>query len=199
MKTLSQNLQKHKSKNPAVRFLLNNFYEKLSLLLGSVESAKVLDAGCGEGFTVKRLGSQLKQSEIFGVDTSEEALNFAKDIAPKMNLKKGNIMQIPFQDSYFDLVLAIEVLEHLENPEKALSELKRVTKNYCIISVPNEPWFSWCNILRLKNVVRLGKNKEHINFWDKNEIVSLANEFFEVKEVVLPFPWIILLCKKKFC
>ncbi len=198
MKKLSQNMQKYKSKNPVVIWFLNNFYSELNLILNDLEKPKlVLDAACGEGFTIQKLKNQFKSSEIFGVDKSENALKTAKSIAPEMTIKKGLIEEIPFKADSFDLVLALEILEHLSEPKKGLKELNRVTKKYCVISVPNEPWFSWCNVLRLKNISRIGKNKEHLNFWNKNESIALISRFFEIKKVATPFPWVMLLCEKK--
>jgi ubiquinone/menaquinone biosynthesis C-methylase UbiE len=193
----SQNLQKYESKNPLLCLLLNRFYQEVNKVLKEIEPPKrVLDAGCGEGFAIQKLGKHFSKANIFGIDKSETALKIAKSIAPKMKTKKARIESIPFEDNYFDLVLALEVLEHIENPEKGLKEIRRVCRNHCIVSVPNEPWFSLCNVLRLKNLRRLGKNEEHLHFWNKKESIELIRKFFEIKKVSTSFPWVIFLCKK---
>lgn len=197
MEKQSQNLQKYKSKNPVVILLLNNFYKEINLILRDLEKPKrVLDAACGEGFAVQKIGNMLAGADIFGLDKSEDVLNIAKSVAVQMTTKKGRIENIPFESNKFDLVFALEILEHLKNPEQGLKEINRVCKKYCIISVPNEPWFSWCNVIRLKNVKRLGRNKEHVNFWGKKEIVELVGKHFKIKKIRAPFPWTIILCKK---
>ena len=95
------------------------------------------------------------------------------------------------------MVICTEVLEHLENPELALMELKRVSKKYILLSVPNEPFFMLANLLRGKNISRWGNDIEHINHWSfwsfqsfiKSKGVNIAKKFF-------PFPWTIVLVLK---
>jgi len=65
------------------------------------------------------------------------------DINPKSELiKKEDIQKLSFEDKSFDIVLCQEVLEHLPNPIKAIAELKRVSREKIIITVPNEPFFT---------------------------------------------------------
>jgi len=59
------------------------------------------------------------------------------------NIEKQDIQDLDYDDNSFDIVLALEVLEHVPDPIEAISELKRVAKKQLIISVPNEPWFSF--------------------------------------------------------
>jgi len=67
----------------------------------------------------------------------------AADIEPKLKeIKKENIEKLSFKDKSFDVVMCLEVLEHTENPLKAIDELKRVAKKQIIISVPYEPFFT---------------------------------------------------------
>lgn len=65
------------------------------------------------------------------------------DILPKNELiKKEDAQNLSFKDKSFDIVLCQQVLEHVPNPIKAISELKRVTKKQLIITVPYEPFFT---------------------------------------------------------
>lgn len=66
------------------------------------------------------------------------------DLFPNHKLiKKEDIQDLSFKNKSFDIVLCQEVLEHVEDPIKAISELKRITKKQLIISVPNEPFFTF--------------------------------------------------------
>lgn len=77
------------------------------------------------------------------------------DLNPRhKTIKKQDIRNLSFKDNSFDIVLCQQVLEHIDEPVKAILELKRVYKNQLIISVPNEPFFT---ILRL-----FSWEKEHL-------------------------------------
>jgi ubiquinone/menaquinone biosynthesis C-methylase UbiE len=95
---------------------------------------KILDVGCGTGALMKELRPF---GNVYGLDFSEEAIHFCKQRGEK-NLFLGSITKIPFPDNYFDAVVALDVLEHVEDDTKALSEIRRVLKNggTAVIFVP---------------------------------------------------------------
>jgi len=88
--------------------------------------SKILDIGCGTGFNLKNL-SKNGYSNTIGLDISLLALNFAnkKGVNP---LVAGNSNHLPFTDSIFDLLLALDMLEHVENDNLTLEEIFRITK-----------------------------------------------------------------------
>lgn len=93
------------------------------------ESKTVLDIGCQDLL-------------FYNLIKNKHGVTLA-DIDPKNELiKKEDIQKLSFKDKSFDIVLCQEVLEHLPNPIKAISELKRVSKEKIIITVPNEPFFT---------------------------------------------------------
>jgi len=99
---------------------------------------KFLDCGCGTGKYVEALSSRFN-IDIYGIEYLEDKLNQAKLINPQLRIKKGDIEKIDFPDSYFDVVLLNEVLEHIPNEKKALNEIFRVlkTNGKLIIFSPN--------------------------------------------------------------
>ena len=192
-KNQSRNYKKYNSKNPLMSIVISNFLKNLKETitpLGNIHS--VIDIGCGEGFVI----NYLDLPDITGVDISRDALRIAKDKTQKCNLCTGNVYDLSFKKDSFDLVIAAEVLEHLEKPDSALQEIRRISKNYCIFSVPNEPYFCIMNFLRGKNLTRLGNDIEHVQNWGSGEFVKLIQTYFEVLEVRKPFPWTMVLCKK---
>ena len=141
------NYIKHTSKNPLQRFLIERFFSSLVSLAKPLKAKKVLDAGCGEGFSLNKLIINNVGEELEGIENSKEAIILGKKLFPKAKVKLGSVYDLPYKTNYFDLVLCTEVLEHLENPQKALLEIIRVSKKHVILSVPNEPFFRLANFL----------------------------------------------------
>lgn len=193
----SSNYLKHTSKNPIQKFLINNFYNSLVSLAKPLNPISILDAGCGEGFSLAKLSEKGIGKNLLGIDGSESALKLGRKLFPSLTLTYGNIYSLPYKDNSFDLVVCTEVLEHLEKAEKAFSEVLRATKKYAIFSVPHEPFFMLSNLLRGKDILRFGNNIEHINHWNvftfKKFIKSNRAQIIKTK---LPFPWIMILVKK---
>ena len=162
-----------------------------------LKPVKVLDVGCGEGFTLKKLEEKRIGKKNEGIDYSIDAIKIGKKIYPDLNLSRGDIYKLDFSDNEFDLVICTEVLEHLEFPEKAVEELKRVSRKYIVFSVPNEPFFILANLLRGRYIKNFGNHPEHINHW-----TFLGFEKFLKKQGLTilkrkhPFAWTLLLVKK---
>jgi ubiquinone/menaquinone biosynthesis C-methylase UbiE len=99
-------------------------------------------------------------------------------------------------DASFDLVIILEVLEHLQFPDQALAELCRVSKKYCIISVPNEPLWRILNMARGAYWYEFGNSPGHVNHWSKAGINRLVSKHFKVLKVTTSIPWTLLLARK---
>ncbi len=101
--------------------------------------AHVLDIGCGDGLFL-RTGQSLKQVTGVGADFSHTAIQKA-EAQSSASLRFVSLDatgdRLPFDDGSFDVVVALDVLEHLLEPERLLSEMKRVSRKEIIIGVPN--------------------------------------------------------------
>lgn len=192
----SSNYQKYTSKNPLLRYFNNSFLDNLFYLAQKTGARKVLDAGCGEGFVIERLKKDVK-AEFLGLDIENKALKIAKEKNPQVDFKQASVYDIPFEDKFFDLVILSEVLEHLEDPTKALREVGRVAGKYVLISVPHEPIWRVGNIARFRYLRSFGNTPGHINHWTHRAFIGLISNFFDVKEVKSPLPWTIALCQVK--
>lgn len=194
---LPTNFIKHTSRNPIQKFLINNFYSTLISLIKPLKIESILDAGCGEGFTMEKLLKENVGEKIEGIEYSREAISFGKKLYPHLIIKQASIYELPYKDNSFDLVICTEVLEHLEKPAEAIQEMLRVTKKYLIVTVPNEPLFMFSNFLRGKNLSRLGNDEGHINHWSPFSLRKyLTQNGIKVKKMSFPFPWIIVLGEK---
>ena len=164
------NLLKYQTKNPLKRMMLNYFLQNLIRLVKEqiVEDRdySLLDAGCGEGMVSNLLYDEVKNLKISAFDCFQQSIDLAqKDNQREIDFFLADIEKLDLKNGQFDLVLATEVLEHLENPQKALKELFRVTAKTVIVSVPNEPFFCLGNLVSGKNVTRWGNPIDHINHW----------------------------------
>lgn len=97
----------------------------LEKTLGPVAGRRVLDIGCGTGLTLSLLPSDVK---AVGLDLSEAALAYAKTRAPHAELVRGSAYELPFEAGSFDAVLALDVLEHLDDDMRAAREAARVLR-----------------------------------------------------------------------
>ena len=174
----STNLNKHTTSNWFYRKHLESFYEELSKAVGSTGCTTLLDAGCGEGFVVDFLAREHPDLKISGVDISEDAIEYAKkNFGDEARFRTGSVYKLPFSDKSFDAVLCSEVLEHLDDPNRAVAELKRVARDYVIITVPLEPYFQWLN--NMSQWLRLGPDAEHVNFWTSTTFQAFVRVHFD--------------------
>ena len=195
----TDNYKKHTHKNPIQRFLLGNFFKNLVNLTKARTVDSILDVGCGEGFTLNRLKENGIGKKLEGIEYLQAAIDLGKKTYPDIKITKGNIYELPYKDNEFDLVLCTEVLEHLDEPEKALKELVRVSRKYLVISVPNEPFFMLAQLIRGKNWSRFGNDIEHINHWTMFGFPKFVKKSAKVKILArrFPFAWTMVLLEKK--
>jgi len=101
---------------------------------------KILDAGCGTGYTLKELSAY---GTTFGIDFSMDAIALTqkRDLG---YIQRASTEHLPFKDDSFDWVFSLDNLEHIQNDQAAVDELKRVCKpqGFLMIAVPAHP-FLW--------------------------------------------------------
>ncbi len=102
-----------------------------------IQNPKILDVGCGTGANLEMLAN-FGESE--GVDVSDDALEFCK--AKGLKAHKGLAEKLPFEDESFDIVTALDVVEHLDDDIAGLKEMHRVLKTggRTLIFVPAFMW-----------------------------------------------------------
>jgi SAM-dependent methyltransferase len=104
------------------RLILESFLKEIVQKLKK-QNPKILDIGCGTGANLEML-AQFGESE--GVDVSDDALEFCK--AKGLKAHKGLAEKLPFADESFDLVTALDVVEHLDDDIAGLREMNRVLR-----------------------------------------------------------------------
>lgn len=106
----------------------------VTVIAREFKTATILDVGCGTGMNFSILS---KHGETFSTDASEDALRFSKGRGIG-GLVRSSVASLPFVSSAFDIVTALDMLEHVDDDLGALDELLRVTreKGVLLITVP---------------------------------------------------------------
>lgn len=164
------------------RELLHAVFAKF---LPSGEQRRILDIGCGTG-----LSSRLMEEfgEVYSVDPSPEALHFCRERGLK-NVVEGFANKLPFPDNYFDVAIALDVLEHIEDAGESVNEIRRVLKPQGIfVSYVPAFMFLW----GYNDVVRM-----HFRRYTKKTLLALFSpEAWNIKKIsyfnmfLLPVIWL---------
>jgi 2-polyprenyl-3-methyl-5-hydroxy-6-metoxy-1,4-benzoquinol methylase len=188
---------KYGSTNPVVRRLMARFEGALQELFGLAGAESVLDVGCGEGVLVHRWATERPGARLVGIDLEEPSIQagWAEREAPNLEYRVMAAANLPFADGEFDLASAIEVLEHVPDPEHTVAEMARCANRHLLVSVPREPLWRMLNMARGAYWSELGNTPGHLNHWSRREFVRLLSRHGKVLEVRSPFPWTMLLVR----
>jgi len=187
---------KYSTRNPLARMLQERFLKSAYTLISRVPAARILEVGCGETHLASLVREWKPNPQICGIDVSAEIFDRKLASRARVQLAVQSAEALGFPDETFDIVIAAEVLEHLENPEAALREIQRVTCRHVLLSVPREPLWRALNIARFSYVKDFGNTPGHLQHWSKNSFVKMVSKYFEVLEVASPTPWTMLLAAK---
>jgi 2-polyprenyl-3-methyl-5-hydroxy-6-metoxy-1,4-benzoquinol methylase len=173
------------------------FERDLGHLFALAEPESVLDVGCGEGVLTFRWAQQLDGCPVVGLDLPDSKLQSEWEARRLTNLRfvAGHAEDLPFDQSEFDLVAAIETLEHVADPERTLAEMARVSRRHLLVSVPREPLWRALNLLRGAYLRELGNTPGHVNHWTSRGFERLLSRHGEVLAVRAPLPWTMVLVR----
>jgi SAM-dependent methyltransferase len=187
---------KYGTANPIARRLMAGFMASLDRLVERSGAREAHEVGCGEGELAIRLtrnGLQVRGSDAFP-QVLEEARRRSRAAGVEIDFEAVPVEALEPSRHAAELVVCCEVLEHLEDPERALDVLATLARPWLIASVPREPLWRGLNLARLSYVGQLGNTPGHLNHWSKREFVRFLTRRFEVIEVVSPLPWTMALC-----
>jgi SAM-dependent methyltransferase len=192
---------KYVKTNVITRRLLAGFFDGIGDLLkhpglDAVRSA--MEVGCGEGFSTQKLRDLLPpQCALRASDVEQRLVDEARRNNPGLTIERESIYELPHADGAFDVVFVLEVLEHLDDPARALAEVCRVSRRWVIASVPREPIWRVLNLARLKYVTALGNTPGHINHWSASKFQQFVNRRAPVRARRTPLPWTMVLAEVK--
>jgi 2-polyprenyl-3-methyl-5-hydroxy-6-metoxy-1,4-benzoquinol methylase len=188
---------KYGSTNPVVKRLMGGFHRTLDELWHRAAPRSVLDVGCGEGVLTVEWAERLGVGRVVGIDLDDPKLRAEWDrrSRPNLEFRAEEATSLSFADDEFDLACAIEVLEHVPEPEATVAEMARVARAHLLVSVPREPLWRSLNVVRGAYLRELGNTPGHVNHWSKGAFVSLLSRYGTVEEARSPFPWTMLLVR----
>jgi len=110
---------------------------------------RILDMGCGYGFTTKLIATYLGFKEVYGVDIDCDRILIAKKRGLKTYRVNLETEKLPFPDEHFDLVISLGAIEHLRYYDNSIKEAYRVLKHNGIILVSAPNLGHWINRMLL--------------------------------------------------
>jgi 2-polyprenyl-3-methyl-5-hydroxy-6-metoxy-1,4-benzoquinol methylase len=200
---------KYGSTNPVVKRLMAGFHSTLDELFAQAAPESILDVGCGEGVLTVEWAERLGDTQVgadaprgtggrvVGIDLDDPKLHveWEKRSRPNLEFRAEEATSLSFEDDSFDMASAIEVLEHVPDPESTLAEMARVARRHLLVSVPREPLWRGLNMARGAYLRDLGNTPGHVNHWSKRAFTSLLSRYGTVEEARSPFPWTMVLVR----
>lgn len=161
------------------------------------QATNILEVGCGEGFSTQAVLAN-RSLQSFAGDIFHGPVEEAKLRYPDAHYSVLNALTLPFPDQSFDGIFSLEVLEHLDDPARAIQEFKRVARFFLLLSVPNEPIFRIQRLMSGKGIANWGDHPEHVNHWSLRSFQGfLQGQGLKIEKAVspAPFAWSIVLCR----
>jgi len=158
------------------------------------QGSRVLDIGCGTGYTTEAVLKRLELGEVIGIDlTPQQLRKAARKLKPekvRLSLFRGDADNLPFKDETFDAVISVGALEYFPNPKGALQEMARVVKHGGKVVVGG-PEFEWFKKISLDRMLYTPSAREVEEFFgeaklrDVKGVLTGVNTFFGTNNYVV--------------
>jgi SAM-dependent methyltransferase len=160
--------------------LLNEHFARYAFAARLARGKRVLDAGCGAGYGSAELAKSAQF--VAGIDISADAIEFAREQyrLPNLAFGRASCASLPHADAAFDLVVAFEVVEHLENWPEFLTEVRRVLvpAGQFIVSTPNKLYYA-------ESREKAGPNPFHAHEFEYREFREELSQLFPYVSIFL--------------
>ena len=192
---------KYGTKNPIARWLMQGFLDSFRELVKASGARDVHEAGCGEGglaTELAELGLTVRASDFSPkiIDIARAKVEASAPAGARIDLRVASIYGLEPPADAAELIVCCEVLEHLEEPRRALAALAPLAQPYAIFSVPREPLWRALNLARGRYLKDLGNTPGHLQWWSKKSFLAMLAEQFEIVAVRSPLPWTMALCRR---
>lgn len=180
---------KHGSGNPVVRRLMEGFDRGMFDMLRSIGPVtSVLEVGCGEGHVTDKLAKFFPGARVLGTDFSTSIIDIARREHPDRDFEVCSVYDAARLGPW-DLVVACEVFEHLDEPARALEVVSSIATGHVLITVPREPLWRVLNLLRGQYWSAWGNTDGHVQHWSRGAMTRFVSTHFDVAQTRTPLPW----------
>ncbi len=157
------------------KFYFRSLFRPLRPYVQAIGRGRVLDVGCAYGFMLQKFPDTFEKT---GTDISDHAIAEARKRLPRARLEVTGAEDEPsFPDDFFDIVLCNDLIEHLENPRRALTNMRRVLRagGILYITTPNLNW------VRRKIFAAADRQEHHISLFPREKLLQLLRDLdFEI-------------------
>jgi SAM-dependent methyltransferase len=190
---------KYGSRNPIVRKLMSGFGAALEDLVARTGVRGIHEVGCGEGYWTLHWAKQ--GFAVRGSDFSAQVIDVARANGARAGstaeFRVASVYELAVPEDSAPLVVCCEVLEHLEEPRRALERLREIAAPWLIVSVPREPLWRAMNMARGRYWSDLGNTPGHLQHWSRSALLKLLADYVDPVEVRSPLPWTMVLCRRR--
>lgn len=152
----------------------------------------IIDLGTADGRMLDMVHQKYPDAHCAGVEYNQELVDFGKANFPRLDISQGDIQSLDFPDNSFDVAIATAVIEHLQNPRKAMREVKRVLRSGGIL-VLTAPDPFWEHIATMVGHLKNDQHNEVMNLVQLRDLaktsgfVVLKSQKFMLSPVGMPF------------
>jgi len=170
----------HRHYHPVISYFMNKRLTGALALMGEKKASRMLDIGYGGGVFLPELSTRCE--ELYGVDIHDNIDKVQTMLSKEgvtAKLSYGDVTKLPFQDSYFDRVVCISVLEFVEDLDKAFSEIARVIKPGGDVVIG----FPVVSLLTDAAFFMIGINSRKAHPVDQNDILKAAAKHLTIEKL----------------
>lgn len=175
-------------------FYTDTMRNEVAELVNTGQGSRVLDVGCGTGYTTQAVLKKLEIGEMIGIDLTPQQLRKAsaklKVERTRVSLFRGDAENLPFKDDAFDATVSVGALEYFPNPKRALQEMARVVRPQGKVVVGG-PEFEWFKKFSLNKMLYTPSAREVKAFFvqaklrDVKGVLTGVNTFFDTSKYVV--------------
>lgn len=192
----THNQVKYATANPLMRAVIARFLSAVCAEVEATRPLRLADLGCGEGFFAESVAQLPSPPRYIGLELGADAIAAAHARDRRRTLVRADLLASPLRAGWADMAVCLEVLEHLEQPQRAVTAIAEHTSDRAIVSVPWEPYFRLGNLLRGKYRDSWGDHPEHVQHFTPATFERVLSGGFESVSVRTCFPWLIGLCRR---